>query len=273
MSENVLVASQATADNLASAIGHIQYTWRAARLDSVRDVYDALAEIARHAAATTGCTPTVRWVSRLRPGLYNRPLAELVYANLATVGPPTWDAEAIEFARELERGMGIDPSPSPFIAEASKLQSPDERDAEWRAQLPPWQTHFTWDDYVEYTWHAPTARLFTAKPVLKAARSWSHWSALALNGLPAAIDPTWRTAATVMSHTLIDLIAHPGALAAAQADFVERTGGGHGGKRWLAPLHPRDFVAPVDLPWPEYVTTTRGREWWLPTPVTRGDPL
>jgi aminobenzoyl-glutamate utilization protein B len=34
-----------------------------------------------------------------------------------------------------------------------------------------------------------------------------------------------------------------------------------------------DFEAPVDLPWPEYVQTVRGREWHLPTPGTFGERL
>ena len=51
-----------------------------------------------------------------------------------------------------------------------------------------------------------------------------------------------------------------------QAEFDERTGGGLGGTDWVAPLLPRDFAPPVDLRWPEYVTTVRGEEWWLPTP-------
>jgi aminobenzoyl-glutamate utilization protein B len=38
-------------------------------------------------------------------------------------------------------------------------------------------------------------------------------------------------------------------------------------------LLPRDVIPPVDLPWPEYVETPRGREWHLPTPVTWGDEL
>jgi aminobenzoyl-glutamate utilization protein B len=38
----------------------------------------------------------------------------------------------------------------------------------------------------------------------------------------------------------------------------------------VAPLLSRDFVAPVNLRWPEYVTTPRGDEWWIPTPEVRG---
>jgi aminobenzoyl-glutamate utilization protein B len=28
---------------------------------------------------------------------------------------------------------------------------------------------------------------------------------------------------------------------------------------------PADFRPPVDLRWPEYITTARGEEWWIPT--------
>ena len=48
-------------------------------------------------------------------------------------------------------------------------------------------------------------------------------------------------------------------------EFEERTGGGTGGSNWVAPLLPKDFKAPVDMRWPEYVTTERGEEWWIPT--------
>ena len=37
--------------------------------------------------------------------------------------------------------------------------------------------------------------------------------------------------------------------------------------RRLAPLLPQDFAAPIDLKWPEYVTTPRGDEWCVPTPA------
>ena len=29
-------------------------------------------------------------------------------------------------------------------------------------------------------------------------------------------------------------------------------------------LLPRDFAAPIDYRWPEYITTARGMDWWIP---------
>jgi aminobenzoyl-glutamate utilization protein B len=55
----------------------------------------------------------------------------------------------------------------------------------------------------------------------------------------------------------------------AQDEFRERTGGGVRGSKWVGPLLPRDFDTVVDMRWPEYITTSRGEEWWIPTPKKR----
>jgi aminobenzoyl-glutamate utilization protein B len=63
----------------------------------------------------------------------------------------------------------------------------------------------------------------------------------ALGGIPATIDPTIQAAAKAIGATLIDLLTNAGLLAAARAEFVERTGGGIGGERWQAPIAPGRF--------------------------------
>ena len=88
-----------------------------------------------------------------------------------------------------------------------------------------------------------------------------------LGGVACVIDPMTMVAGKTIAGTLVDLLSEPTELAKAKAEFVERTGGGVGGSRWVAPLLPRDFVPPIDLRWPEYVTTPRGEEWWIPTPL------
>jgi aminobenzoyl-glutamate utilization protein B len=74
----------------------------------------------------------------------------------------------------------------------------------------------------------------------------------------------------------VDLATLPEVLESAQAEFRQRTGGGVGGSHWVGPLLPQDFKPPVDLWWPEYVSTARGEEWCIPTPLAgtgAGDPL
>ena len=64
----------------------------------------------------------------------------------------------------------------------------------------------------------------------------------------------------------------PDLLAAAKTEFEQRTGGGIGGSTWIAPQHPRDLRPPIDARWPEYVTTTRGEEWWIPAAADESEP-
>ncbi len=73
-----------------------------------------------------------------------------------------------------------------------------------------------------------------------------------------------ETAAKTIAGSICDLLTRPELLAAAKAEFVERTGGGIGGSNWISPQLPKDFRPPIDYRWPEYVTTSRGEEWWIP---------
>jgi aminobenzoyl-glutamate utilization protein B len=273
MNEFLMVGGQATADNLVPRIAQIQYCWRSPTLGIQEQLYRVLANNARQAAGAANCRVSMRWVSKTRVGLPNHVLAAATYANFQLVGPPRFPDEAKDFARQIQLAEGIPPMDDPFTARCQTLTPPEAEEAAVRAGLPPWQKNFTSDDYVEYTWHAPTARLHTGKPVMQDPGDWAHWGNNALNGFAPAIDPTWLSAARTIATTLIDLVTDSGILAEATAEFRERTGGGIGGGKWVAPLLPRDFIPPVDLPWPEYVETPRGREWHLPTPVTWGDEL
>ena len=108
-----------------------------------------------------------------------------------------------------------------------------------------------------------------ARPRLRPPRAqyeYPAWVYNALGGVPSCIDPMTVVAGKTMAASLVDLLTRPGEVAKAREEFNQRTGGGVGGSRWVAPLLPQDFVPPVDLRWPEYVVTPRGEEWWIPTP-------
>jgi aminobenzoyl-glutamate utilization protein B len=78
-----------------------------------------------------------------------------------------------------------------------------------------------------------------------------------------------RTAAKVVGATVVDLMSDADLLGRARQEWQERTGR-IGGSRWIAPLLPSDFRVPNDFRWPEYISTARGAEWWIPT--RSGDP-
>ncbi|MCO6419152.1 amidohydrolase [Siccirubricoccus sp. KC 17139] len=279
LNECILAGGDATSDNLAPRFTQIQYSWRASDLKIMQQITKVLENNARSAAMATHCRASIRWVTKTRVGLANTVLTEATWANLQAVGAPGYNQEALGFAREIQRNLGLTPMEEPFAPANLKLTPPEEFEAGLRRFLPEWQHHLSADDYVEFCWHCPTVRLLTARPRLKAPDpnyDYPGWTYNALGGLPSAIDPGMFVAGRTMALTLVDLAAKPGLLAAAQAEWRHRTGGGIGGSKWVPPLLPKDFVPPVDLRWPEYVTTARGEEWWVPTPLPgggNGDPL
>jgi aminobenzoyl-glutamate utilization protein B len=269
LNEFIMVGGDATSDNLPPRLSQIQYSWRSPSIAVQQQIYGVLAQNAKQVAAMTGCQASIRWVTKTRVGLPNSKMTEVTWRNMQRVGAPKYSDEAKAFARDIQRTLGIQPMDNPFTDDNERLVPPAEYEATQRRALPPNQLHIGADDYVDYTWHAPTVRMFTMRPALRVpddAFEYPAWARNALGGLPAAIDPGLFIGAKTIAATFLDLIEHPADLEAAKAEFHERTGGGVRGSKWVAPLLPRDFIPPVDLRWPEYINTVRGEEWWIPTP-------
>lgn len=268
LNEFVMAGGDATSDNLPPRYSAIQYSWRSPTLGIQEQIYRVLENNAKQAAGVTGCTVSVRWVTKTRVGLTNNVMADLTWQNLQHVGPPTMPEEAREFAREIQRNLGLEPMQNPYVDSNESLTDPREYEAAIRRNLPAWQLNSTSDDYVEYCWHAPTVRLFTARPTMRppnASFAYPAWTRNALGGVAAAIDPGMFVAGKTIAGTILDLLTAPEYLERAWDEFNQRTGGGIGGDTWVGPLLPEDFAPPVDLRWPEYVQTVRGQEWWIPT--------
>ena len=264
ISEAILTAGQATADNLPAALAEIQYMIRVPTVAMAEQVTAVLDANADAAARMTACRAERHWVSKSRPGLANHAVARVAYEALSTIGPPHWNEGAKELAREIQSNAGIEPMQEPFIAECEQLVSPQDAEAILRRDIPPSQINSTSDDYTDMTWHAPTARIYVARPALRGPAGFSYpsWVMNALGGMPETIDPMVDCASRTIALTALRLIEDADALKSARREFVERTGGGIGGSNWLAPLC--DYEPPIHFRWPEYVTTARGRDWWIP---------
>ncbi len=265
LSEAILTAGQATADNLPAQIAEIQYLWRTPTVDMAEQVARVLDNNAAVAAQAAHCRWRRTWVTKSRPGLPNHALAEATYRNIVAAGAPHWGDEAIALAQEIQCELGLAPMARPYLEACEKTIPPMEAEMQLRHDLPPAQLNSTSDDYTEFCWHCPTVRFYIARPMLKSAgKPYPAWAMNALGGLRPCIDPMIATAAKTIAATILDLMGNGDLLARAQAEWRERTGGGIGGTKWLAPLLPADFRVPLDFRWPEYVTTPRGEEWWIP---------
>lgn len=271
LNEYILVAGQCTSDNLPPRISQIQYAWRSPTLGIQERIFQVLENNAEHVAEVTHCKLSTRWITKTRVGLPNHAMSDLVYRNLELVGPTRYGEEAKKVAREIQKNCGIEPMEDPLDELSEILVSPQESEAVLRKVLPPWQESFYADDYVEYTWHTPTARLWTSRAHLKPSPSvrysYPMWVFCAMSGIRSTIDPAIFVAGKTIGASIVELLMEPSELKKAQDEFKERTGGGVGGSKWLAPLLPADFKPPVDLRWPEYITTVRGEEWWIPNPI------
>ena len=267
LNEAILAAGQATSDNLPPRFSQIQYSWRSPTLDMARRIAGVLDNNAESVAKIAHCNVSSDWVTKTRVGLPNHVMADVTYANLELTGAPSFGDEAKAFAREIQQNLGLEPMADPFDPGMSQLSSPDESEAVLRQVLPPWQINYTSDDYVDYTWHTPTVRFMIGRPRLQAPEpgyEYPAWVMNALGGMPCCIDPMVYAAARCMGATIVDLACNPELIEKAQAEFKERTGGGIGGSKWVPPQLDKDFAPPVNFRWPEYVTTKRGEEWWIP---------
>ena len=265
ISEAILTAGQATADNLPAGLAEIQYMARMPTIAMAERVTAVLDANAQAAAGLTGCRVERHWVTKSRPGLPNLAMAGVAWEALSAVGAPRWDDRARTVAREIQVNAGTQAMDEPFLPECERLIPPQEAEAILRRDLPPSQLHSTSDDYTDMSWHAPTCRFYIARPALRAPSGFAYpgWVMNALGGIPETIDPMVVTAAKTAALIALRVLQDDDARTEARREFVERTGGGIGGDRWVAPLC--DYEPPIHFRWPEYVTTARGRDWWIPT--------
>ncbi len=252
-------------------ISQIMYAFRSPTLEMQEKTHEFLSRNARVVAEACGCRVTERVVTKTRVGLFNRTMAEIVDQNLRLVGPTRYGEEAMEFGREIQRNLGLEPMKDPFTEDCQRLLTPEEGEEMLRRDLPGWVEHYSSDDYVEYTWHAPSARLYTAKAVLRSAKGYQYpnWTRLAMTGKPSTIDPMIFIGGKTLAASFIELLMEPKLLKWAWEEFNERTGGGIGGSKWVAPLLPSELDPPIDMRWPEYIKTERGEQWWIPTPIKK----
>ena len=90
------------------------------------------------------------------------------------------------------------------------------------------------------------------------------WVMNALGGIPETIDPMVVCAAKTVALSALRLLEDEAARDAAQQRIRRAHRRRHRRRsNWIAPLC--DYEPPIHFRWPEYVTTPRGRDWWIPT--------
>ncbi len=259
INEAVMVAGQATADNMPPRLGIIQYAFRSPSLTQQNQIAKVLINNAENVARITGTKLTIRWITKQRTGLFNKELADLAYENLELVGPPKFTEGDNAIANELLVNMGYSEQDMPFH---EKLTTPQEWEKMWRSGIPSHQKKFGSDDYVEFQWHCPGVWIQVYRPRISVhGERLPRWPYFYLGGVKGPIDRTIYTAGKVICSTLLDLAEDPLKLKRCKDEWSDRIK-----QEYEEPQLDPEWDPPVDLPWPEYVVTERGYDWHIPTP-------
>ncbi len=221
------------------------YCWRTRSLRDQEAITAVVERCADAAALVSSCSVEKSLITAVRTGLPNRTLTDLMMKNLREIGAPTHTAVDEKFGRAIQENLGIDPMENPYD---ESLTEPDHA----------YDSFHPADDVNEFTWHAPSVRLYVSKSLAPVPGfRYPRWVASALCGT-GATHRMGEIAAKVMMATALDLLTIPEHLEKAKAEFEERKREHH-----EAPLVPEGVEAPIRLRWPEWVNRP-GLEWWIP---------
>jgi aminobenzoyl-glutamate utilization protein B len=211
------------APNVVPEYAKVWYYVRDLNRESVQGYYERILKIAEGAALATGTTHEVHLITGVHECLPNRPLQEAVQSNLEIVGGPAYTEEEQEFARRLQRSLGVEEKG--FVGDIEPLA----------AEPQPVEGGST--DVCEVSHIVPEVgfRVTTAA----AGIPWHSWAATACHGTSAGLKGA-VVAARVIALTTADMVTDPELLAAAREDFRERSGG----KPYRSPI-PADQPPPL----------------------------
>ncbi|MEA1887444.1 MAG: amidohydrolase [Bacteroidota bacterium] len=172
----------------------------------IQNMYDRVVKCAEGAAmATDTRLEEVRVLTGIHQRHSNRGMAELIQSNIELVGMPDWTEKENEFARALQKELGVEEKGYP--EEVSKLKKPSGI-----------QVGGGSSDVGEVTLVAPTATLRFPGGV--PGMIGHHWSAVSAYYGSAA----WKglnTGAKVMASTAIDLLTKDKILESIKEEFRE----------------------------------------------------
>lgn len=211
------------APNVVPEYARVWYYVREVNREEVEKLYARILKIAEAAALATETSHKVSLITAVHEYLQNRPLQEAMQKNLELLGPVDFSAEEQEFARSLQKSLGVEEKG--YDAEIKPLADSAE----------PIEGGST--DAAEVSHLAPTAafELTTAA----AGIPWHSWATTACHGTSAGKRAA-VAAARMIAATGIDLLTDARLVAAAKAAFQEATGG----QPYVSPV-------PADQPVPQ----------------------
>jgi aminobenzoyl-glutamate utilization protein B len=213
--------------NATPARAEAWYQWRAVSYADVQHIREGLLRCAQGAAIATGTEFETEFMSANDVVVPNIVLAKAMHKNIELVGPPKFTDADKSFAREIQKTLGWQPTDEPFDL---KIKPPS---GEVRIGAS--------DDYAEFSWVAPTHRVYVTYTMPKVP----HWASTAFACMNIGHQSV-LTGAKLVACTLLDLYLDSTLLEQAKTEFAERTE-----KVGWQCLIPKDRKSPTEPRLPE----------------------
>jgi len=195
-----------TVPNIVPARATAWYNCRDVTLEGSERVLDRIKVIAKAAAIATDTQVEVKMLTAIHEMLILPESTSILHKNLDWVGPPEFTAEDVEFARKVQRELGI---PERGL-----------HDSVIPFQIPEMGFGGGGTDVAEVSWNAPVLQMVAAtNPLGSPGHSW----AVVCAGKTAIGHKGLLTAAKAMAATGIELMTQPKTLASVRAEWKKLT--------------------------------------------------
>jgi aminobenzoyl-glutamate utilization protein B len=200
--------------NVVPDDAEVWYYIRAPKMAQAQAIFERVKKIAQGAALMSETTEMVHGVTGTYELLPNDALAEVMQRNLRLVGPPEFSAAELAFAQKLRENLGL--------VRDVDLKSGEGGPASRSIDRTDGKLNYGSTDVGDVSWTVPTAGLRIAT----AARGipGHSWSFVACSGSDMGKRGA-VTAAKILAATAVELLDTPALVAAAKAEFANRTAG------------------------------------------------
>jgi len=183
--------------NVVPPTASVWYYFRETTYDNIKALWDIGNKMAQAAAMMTDTTVTWKVLGSAWPGHFNKTVAQVMQANIETVGLPQWTDDEVRLAKALQKEMKV-----PEIGLPTKLnplrgqeEIPDETKRGGGS-----------DDIGDISWNVPTVTL--SYPSNIQAGPGHNWANAISMATPIAHKGI-AYGSKVIAMTVIDLITHP----------------------------------------------------------------
>jgi len=218
-----VITSGGKAPNVVPDYAKVWYYVRDKDRKNVDENYERIMKIVKGAAIATETTFKVNLITGVHSALACRTIAEVLYKNLKYAGPPVFTDEEQEFAKKIQKELGVpEKGLSKKIEEFKKPEGPSGGST----------------DVAEVSWITPTAQFNAVSwPLGAPGHSWAIVTSVGSSiGHKGAI-----TASKVIALSVLDLLLDKSIIMKAQKEWREKTKG----MKYKSPV-PADKKPPVE---------------------------